>query len=194
MFRMPPRKNCSVHPIIDSEDTFKLMEEAISLAKSYIYMAYWDLQTDLKTMSSDLRRRGINNWTDLLIDAAKRGVTVRILLNDFDPDFSHNFHHDSWKSYNRLMVKSEEARIIYRADMSRFQVICSMHEAKLPPDNLMLLLLTSAERSIMESEINEIASRHGLTAALSVIRNMPRIWDIIERDKSGKFRIEKFRP
>ncbi len=186
LFLVSPHHRAKVTPLFDAQETFKAIEEAIGSARHSVYMAYWDLQTDLETQSDYAKNNSLDSWTDLLIDAATRGVTVRILLNDFDPDLTRNFHLDTWTSYDRLVRRAKQEEMIHGLDLKRFQVICGMHEAELSPGGTPLALAIAVERGKITGDLNEIAKDHGLTKALEVVDRMPRIWKIIQLDESSK--------
>jgi phosphatidylserine/phosphatidylglycerophosphate/cardiolipin synthase-like enzyme len=197
LFLVSPHHRAKVTPLFDAQDTFKAIEDAIAAAQHWVYLAYWDLQTDLKTQSDYAKKNGLDSWTDLLLDAAKRGVTVRILLNDFDPDLSRNFHFDAWASYDRLVREAKKAELINGLNLKRFQVICGMHEAELFPDDTLLKLAIAAERGSIISELNKIAKDDGLQEALRVADKLPRTWKTIQVDKSSStfsLKTTKLRP
>lgn len=185
LFLVSPHHRAKVTPLFDAQETFKAIEEAIGSARHSVYLAYWDLQTDLEAQSDYAKDNSLDSWTDLLIDATKRGATVRILLNDFDPDLTRNFHLDTWTSYDRLVRRAKQEEMIHGLDLKKFQVICRMHEAELFPDDALLQLAIAAERSKIINELNKIAKDDGLTAALEVVNRMPRIWKIIQLDESS---------
>lgn len=197
LFLVPPHHRARVTPLFDAHETFKAIEEAVGSAQHWVHLAYWDLQTDLETQSDYAKDNALDNWTDLLIDAAKRGVTIRILLNDFDPDLARNFHLDAWTSYDRLAREAKKAELMQGLDLKRFQVICGMHEAELFPDDTLLRLAILAERGSIISELNKIAKDDGLTDALQVVDKMPRIWKIIQLDRTSNtfsLKANKLRP
>jgi phospholipase D1/2 len=197
LFLVSPHHRAKVTPIFDAQETFKTIEEAIGSARHSVYLAYWDLQTDLEAQSDYAKNNSLDSWTDLLLDATKRGVTVRILLNDFDPDLARNFHLDTWTSYDRLVRGAKQAELVHGLNLKKFQVICGMHEADLFPDDVLLQLAIAAERNSIISELNKIANDDGLTKALEVVDRMPRTWETIQLDESSKtFRLKatKLRP
>lgn len=169
LFLVSPHHRAKITPLFDAQETFKATEEAIGSAQHSVHLAYWDLQTDLEAQSDYAKKKSLDCWTDLLIDAAKSGVTVRILLNDFDPDLARNFHLDTWTSYDRLVREARKAELTQGLDLKRFQVICGMHEAELFPDDTLLRLAIMAERGLIISELNKIAKDDGLTDRKSVV-------------------------
>lgn len=186
LFLVSPHHRVKVTPLFDAQDTFKAIEETIVSAQHSVYLAYWDLQTDLETQSDSARDRGLDSWTDLLLDAAKRGVTVRVLLNDFDPDLSRSFHRDAWVSYDRLVRGAKQKELLQGLNLKRFQVVCALHEAQVRPDDKPLATAILLERGKMIADLNRIAREDGLTAALQVVDMVPRSWEIIQLDRPSK--------
>lgn len=186
LFLVKPHHRSTVTPLFDAQQTFKAVEEAIISAQRSVHLAYWDLQTDLETQSEGAKKKGLDDWTDLLLDAAKRGVMVRILLNDFDPDLARNFHLETWRSYDRLVREAGKMELLQGIDLKKFQVICWMHEAELFPDEPLLKTAILAERASGIKELNTIAKEDSLSAALEVVDRMPRIWETIKLDTASK--------
>lgn len=185
-FRPRPRKHARLTPIIDARMTFRLIEAAILTARSTVELAYWDLQTDLPVQLADARDRGLATWKDLLLDAALRGVSVRVIFNDFDPDLARTFHGEAWQSYAELALAAGQSALTGGLDAERLQVICSLHPLTVPL-TLELAGAVVLERLKLLKELNDIAAgREGLGGALFRLGNMPRAWPVVTVDRAAR--------
>ncbi len=73
-------------PRVDETGAFDSMQKAVeSLGTGdYLYLTTWQLKPTLVPLTAPLF--GVLNWGDLLVEAAKRGVTIRIIMSDFPKD------------------------------------------------------------------------------------------------------------
>ena len=166
--------------------TFRLIEAAILTARSTVELAYWDLQTDLPVQLADARDRGLATWKDLLLDAALRGVSVRVIFNDFDPDLARTFHGEAWQSYAELALAAGQSAWTGGLDADRLQVICSLHPLTVPL-TLELVGAVALERHNLLKELNDIAAgREGFRDALFRLGNMPRAWPVVAVDRAAR--------
>jgi phosphatidylserine/phosphatidylglycerophosphate/cardiolipin synthase-like enzyme len=119
-FRGEVKDALNVTPIIDGIEIFKEFETQIANAQSSVLIAFWafDPLMPLVTDSSML-------WVDLLLDAAQRGVLVRLLMNDFDPGLTHAFHRMAWNRYFTITTS------VATVPLRNFQVVCALHEAEI---------------------------------------------------------------
>lgn len=182
-FRPPARKHARLTPIIDARTTFRLIEAAILTARSSVELAYWDLQTDLPVQLAEARDRGLATWKDLLLDAALRGVSVRVIFNDFDPDLARSFHGEAWQSYAELALAAGQSALIGGLDAKRLQIMCSLHPLTVPI-TLELAGAVALERNSLVNDLNEIADSQGLGQALFRLGNMPRAWPVVAVNKA----------
>lgn len=119
VFRGPVRQALKVTPIIDGEAIFTALETAIAQAEVSVLIAFWALDPEMQMVTDSTKQ-----WKDLLVEAAERGVMVRVLLNDFDPGLQLIKHTDTWKAYLRLQMAADAIPI------DQFQIVCSHHEAE----------------------------------------------------------------
>ncbi|MDF1735299.1 MAG: phospholipase D family protein [Minwuia sp.] len=109
-----------ITPLIEADETFAAIEQAIETAEHEVLMAYWTLAPHLALVSG---KRG--NWEDLLARAAQRGVAFRILLADFDPVFTVQLHRDAWETYHRLRAIDSRDEVV----AGTLQAVCSRNLA-----------------------------------------------------------------
>ncbi|KAA5606297.1 hypothetical protein F1188_07720 [Roseospira marina] len=141
----------SVTPLFEAAETYRCLADAVAEARETVHMAYWSVQPDLSLDGhtvrdepgppgrpdsnpvcgeSDAPDRDCPAWAELLADAARRGVVVRMILSDFDPILVPSEHRRAWHSYRRFC----EIRDALPADRrANFQIMCSRHSAAVGP-------------------------------------------------------------
>ena len=130
MFSRGAAKKASlVQPLIDGILTLTQLEKAIGEATSNVLIAFWFLHPDMPLRSGS-RPAGstATTWLELLLEAAKRGVQVRVFFSDFDPLFFPKYHRHAWASYFQIV----NATIAQNIPQHTFQVVCSIHEHEIP--------------------------------------------------------------
>lgn len=175
----PVRQGCSVVPLVDGVSTFRAMESAIDGAKSSVCLAAWVFNPATRLQPTPGLARRAATWLDLLIDAAKRGVEVRILIADFDPLFSSSLHQNNWRTY-RLMV-TYGLRLGAQA-RQRLQIVVSRHGAT----------ASLGLQSRLEKRLEEYIKSLNRTSGVDVqrLQDMPGIWGALTYDRKTK-RLER---
>ncbi|MDF1721793.1 MAG: phospholipase D family protein [Minwuia sp.] len=133
-----------ITPLIEADETFAAMEQAIDAAAHEVFMAYWTLAPYLPLVTDP-----DDNWIGLLDRAARRGVRFRILLADFDPVFTLAMHRDAWRTFHRLRGIAEADDMVPGA----MQAICSRNLAR---PNLVERL---ASHLVAQFKLHDIAKR-----------------------------------
>lgn len=174
VFRGAPRDSLSIKPIIDGQEILRQLEIAITRAESSVLMAFWSLDPTMKAVTNPKK-----TWLNLLIDAANRGVMVRIFMNDFDPAFLFDEHRSAWRRF--IIMQLASARIA----AAKFQVICSGHEAE-TSDKLMsqISIQKTGSPSFYDSiadQINTIEKNPWDAFAIA-----PGLWDKLDIDLAKK--------
>ena len=165
-FLAPYRKKIAITPLVDGKATFEAMEVALAGATQTLYLAFWWFNPDMPVQSRAVRRKGFRRWSDLLIAAAKRGVSVRVFLADFDPVLYDHAHRRSWSAYRVLLGRAT------RIATDRFQVMCVPHEHDVTPSGLTGLLLSRAYAGFAKEFNGRSASRRR-----SDFKDSPLLWD-----------------
>ena len=131
---------------------------------------------------ADARAVG-HDWFDLLLDAARRGVSIRIVLSDFDPVVATELHGGTWRTIRQAAALRELAPPGARIDIS-----ASLHPASIGLAARValwpkvLIIMSERVRSIAkhgEAGIARFLSRHPNFArrvARSGDRITPRRW------------------
>ena len=124
----PVCSDCKVTPLIEAADMFPALERLVLEAESSVWMSFRIFDPDTKTRSDEAKGKGLGDWADLLRDAAKRGVEVRILLADFEPVLADYLHAGSWCTYRRIRQVQES---LTDEERKRLQLIVIQHEGEM---------------------------------------------------------------
>lgn len=110
--------------LVQASEAFVQLEELVYGAKHEVWLGFrvFDPQTALR---SQQRSPTLRTWADLLAEKAQQGVSVRLLLADFEPILTPHLHQQSWSSVLGFLKKTEDAKT--------FQIICAQHPAKFAP-------------------------------------------------------------
>src|SRR5690606_33281324 len=93
-----------IEPLIEAAETYPALEQAIAGAQDSVHMAYWTIDPEQPLHAGGLpgpsgqgatgqgAAEGRACWLDLIAATVARGVTVRLLIADFDPVLGRDFH------------------------------------------------------------------------------------------------------
>ncbi len=102
---------------ITASEAYPALERAVLEAKNDISACFriFDLTTKLR--SSEARRIG-QTWFDLLRHTLDRGVSVRLVVSDFDAVAAVDLHRQAWRTHRQIAglreVVRPEARLTFR--------------------------------------------------------------------------------
>jgi phosphatidylserine/phosphatidylglycerophosphate/cardiolipin synthase-like enzyme len=82
----------AIEPLILAAEAYPRMEEVALAARSTLLIAMRILEPQTRLVSEAARDKGLETWGDLLADRAAEGVTVRLLVADFDPILAKELH------------------------------------------------------------------------------------------------------
>lgn len=171
----PVRNDINITPLIDGVAAFSAMEEAIAGAASSVLLSFWVFNPDTPVQSGKVRRGGAPTWGDLLRKAAERGVTVRVLLNDFDPLLQNGLHRYAWRTHEKLVGHAVR---LGSGKRSNLEAVVSMHPAFA---KAMIGARLKAELDSLVKKAN--GNKSGIAATLA---NLPRAWNWLDYDKKAK--------
>lgn len=83
--------------LITADDAFPVMEDLVLGAGSSLDVALHVFSPRTKTRSRRAHEKTIVDWGGLIADALRRGVEVRMLVNDFDPVGAADMHASVWE-------------------------------------------------------------------------------------------------
>ena len=172
----------AVTPLIAAEETYAALADAIRGARQSVHMAYWTVDPGMSPDGADAAQSG-ESWRDLLTDAVRRGVHVRLILSDFDPIAAADLHEAAWTSYRDLMGARNRLPENVR---ERLSVQCVLHEAAL--GSLANLAVQPIARKLLAGtiqKINDRCARGEHDAAWRGLGNMPGLWPVVSVDDNG---------
>ncbi|ETA49310.1 phospholipase D family protein [Ponticoccus alexandrii] len=82
--------------LITAAEGFPALERLVASATEDLVMSFRILDPKTRLRDPDLRERGLETWSDLISWTARRGVSIRLLIADFDPIFTSGLHRNAW--------------------------------------------------------------------------------------------------
>ena len=110
--------------LITAEEAYPALERAFLQAQTEISACFrvFDLRTRLR--SAEARAIGAT-WFDLFVHTLDRGVSIRLLVSDFDPIAAVHLHRLAWQTLRQIAAVREMAQPEARLDFT-----VALHEAK----------------------------------------------------------------
>lgn len=124
----PMREGCLVTPLIEASDMYPALEQLVLDARSHVDLAFRIFDPTTRARSDAARALGLEDWTAILRHVVMRGVTVRLLLADFEPVMAHDLHAASWKTFHTLRDMSASLPDERREG---FEMVVIQHEGEL---------------------------------------------------------------
>ena len=179
-FLAPARKDALIKTYIDGINTFKAMETEIAAAKESVYLTFWMFDVAIP-LFGPTKGPGARTWGDMLFNAAKGGVDVRLILSDFDAIAQIGYHRQIWRMYRKLMERRDK---LDAGKRDRLQVICSLHDATISGALDPFINKTWAGKlQAIVAGLNESPTSYG---------EKPGVWNNVEFIKAkSKFRAVK---
>jgi phosphatidylserine/phosphatidylglycerophosphate/cardiolipin synthase-like enzyme len=118
-----PATEPPVEILVTAAEAYPTLERAFLVADHEIVAGFrvFDLKTRLR--SAEALAVGAT-WFDLMIHTLRRGVSVRIVLSDFDPVARPRLHRATWRTVRMFWAAAEMA-----GPEARLVVVPSMHSA-----------------------------------------------------------------
>ncbi len=94
--------------LITAEEAYPALERAVLQTRRNMTACFriFDLTTRLR--SSEAQKIG-SSWFDLLLDALRRGVAIRLIVSDFDPVAAVDLHRLAWRTQRQIAALREVA-------------------------------------------------------------------------------------
>jgi phosphatidylserine/phosphatidylglycerophosphate/cardiolipin synthase-like enzyme len=124
----PVRDGCAVTPLIEAAEMYPALERLVLAARRSVLFSFRIFDPTTSAHTSEAKERGLSDWTAILRDAVMRGVTVRIILTDFEPVMAHDLHSLSWSSFQTLKAM---AATLPPERLDDFQMIVVQHEGEI---------------------------------------------------------------
>lgn len=169
----PRRPLGNVTPLITAAEGYPALEGLALDAKRYLWLAFriFDPETQLCSEAA-----GLGTWRDLLERKVSDGVSVRLLISDFDPIGAPALHETTWRSVEHLRGLGAKGDC---------QVLPVRHEARVGK-GLRFGLWLMAARAI-ESQRKELNAA-GPEEGGKIFQVRPGLWRHLRQDKGGTFR------
>ncbi|MEZ5779799.1 MAG: phospholipase D family protein [Paracoccaceae bacterium] len=173
----PPRP--PVRVLLTAAEAYPALERAFLGAKREIWASFRIFDPTTALRSAEGRTIG-GTWFELIADTLKRGVSIRLVISDFDPVAWCEGHSGTWRSVRILIAAAEIA-----GPAARLKVIPAMHPARsgILPRLVFWPLIVQKLRATAR-RLNDMPDSKR-TAAL---REMPGVWNWIRRARNGRLR------
>ncbi|SIN87321.1 phospholipase D-like domain-containing protein [Vannielia litorea] len=115
------------HLLITAREAYPVFEALVLGAQRRVSMSFrvFDLRTRLHSAA------GLaigNTWADLLADALRRGVSLRLVIADFDPIGAAELHRSTWRTMRQCAGLRE---IAGKVGTGALEVIAARHPARI---------------------------------------------------------------
>ncbi|SNR47873.1 phospholipase D family protein [Puniceibacterium sediminis] len=84
--------------LITAAEGFPALERLALGAREELFLSFRIFDPRTRLHSPEARDQGLETWADLLTLVARRGVRIRMVLSDFDPQFTSELHRLAWAS------------------------------------------------------------------------------------------------
>lgn len=169
----PVRAGLKVTPLLLAAEMYPELERLALAARKRIFLAFRIFDPATATRSPEARAAGHADWAALLRDRVQAGVTVRVLLTDFEPTFAHRLHASSWSSFTAMRDVLAD---LPEADRDRFEIIVSQHPGELGWGMRQLLRLPMGV--VLRGLVREFAETGGDIDELLAVR--PGLWRYVK--------------
>lgn len=178
----PVRDGLKVTPLLLAAEMYPELERLVLGARERVFLAFRIFDPATATRSPEARAAGHADWAALLRDRVQAGVTVRVLLTDFEPTFAHGLHASSWSSFTAMRDVLAD---LPEADRDRFEIIVSQHPGELGWGMRQLLRLPMGV--VLRGLVREFAEAGGEIEELLAVR--PGLWRYVKaEDGRPRFR------
>ncbi|SES05852.1 phospholipase D1/2 [Tranquillimonas rosea] len=165
--------------LLTAAEAFPAFEELVLEARERLRLGFrvFDLSTRLR---SEAGRAIGEDWFDLMAHLMGRGVSVDLLLSDFDPITHHDMHAATWRSLRQFWAAAEIS-----GQPDRLTVHDGLHPAKvgfLP--RLLFWPMIRSEQSEVCEQLNEMEPSRRDAA----LRDMPLLAPLLKSDDDGTLR------
>lgn len=173
----PDRVSGPIRILMTASEAYPAFEAAVLAAQSSIDAGFrlFDPRTRLR---SDAARAVGRDWFDLIVHVLRRGVRVRLWLNDFDPIARPDMHRATWRTVRALIAAAEVAGP--GADLKVYPVL---HPARAG----WLVRLTAFP--MMRSKLRDLADRLNDRSAkkrADMLRVMPGLRGVMRHAPDGR--------
>lgn len=171
----PARDGLKVTPLLLAAEMYPELERLVLGAQTRVFLAFRVFDPATATRSKEAKAAGLEDWAALIRARVTAGVTVRILLTDFEPTVAHALHASSWSSFAALR---EVLRELPEPDQERLEIIVSQHVGGIGWGVRQLLRLPMG--LLLRRIVREFADTGGDIDELLAVR--PGLWRYVKVD------------
>jgi phosphatidylserine/phosphatidylglycerophosphate/cardiolipin synthase-like enzyme len=164
-----------IKPLIQAEECYPAMERLALSADDTLHLAFRIFGPETPTFSQEAKERHLENWLDIIEYCLKRGVTIRLLLTDFEPVLANHLHRKSWRSARQIAEMSTHLPPQLR---ERLHIIVSLHEGELG------LILRYGFWLPVRNRLNKILQKVSDEKS-EIIKFSPGLWENIIHNVKG---------
>ena len=171
----PVREGLKVTPLLLAAEMYPELERLVLAAEERVFLAFRVFDPATATRSHEAKAAGVQDWAALIRARVMAGVTVRILLTDFEPTVAHALHASSWSSFAALR---EVLRELPEPDQERLEIIVSQHVGEVGWGVRQLLRFPMGV--LLRRIVREFAETGGDMEELLAVR--PGLWRYVKID------------
>ena len=102
------RERVSTEILLTASEAYPAFERAVLRSQTEIWASFRIFDPMTRLRSPEARAVG-ETWWDLLVHTLRRGVSINIVLSDFDPVARPSLHRGTWSSLRKLWAAAEAA-------------------------------------------------------------------------------------
>ncbi|RVT87360.1 phospholipase [Rhodobacteraceae bacterium CCMM004] len=167
--------------LMTASEAYPAFEEAVAAAESRIVAGFriFDPDTHLRSAAGQAIGR---DWFDLIVHTLRRGVSIDLLLSDFDPIVAAPIHRATWSSLRRLWAAAE----IAGPDAAKLTI----HHGRHPAEVGLLPRLILWPRVLAElRQVRRRLEAMPLEGRRTALRDMPGLAERLWLDDGGRVRL-----
>ncbi|QFT64168.1 phosphatidylserine/phosphatidylglycerophosphate/cardiolipin synthase family protein [Roseivivax sp. THAF30] len=179
-------------PLITAKEIFPALERMVAAAEEEVFLSFRILDPDTRLRARELTERGLETWADLLAWLSAKGISIRLILTDFDPLFAESLHRGAWASGSKFADRLEGdtqilvaphaqevgwlwRSILWRKIAQKLQGLRNQEAEKLTPVQRAFLKLRPKLRPVsIHQKVAVVDNRHCIIGGLDVNE---RRWD-----------------
>ena len=177
------RERTTTEVLLTASEAYPAFEREVLRAQSEIWASFRIFDPRTRLRSPEACAVG-ETWFDLIVDTLRRGVTLHLVLADFDPIARPSLHRGTWASLRQLWAAAEAAG----DGAAPLRAVAAMHPALtglLPraacwPQAAMCLSRTARWLNAQDPELRNAA-----------LRDMPGLWSQFRVASDGTVHVRR---
>ena len=82
--------------LITAAEGFPALERLVASASKELVMSFRIIDPKTRLRDEEVRANGLDTWSDLIAWVSRKGVSIKLLIADFDPIFTAGLHRNAW--------------------------------------------------------------------------------------------------